>query len=127
MSNSLDMDERYGRKKGALRFFPYAIFLALIGWLFWTGIYHSNPVVASNLLSFKAVDEKAMSITFEITRKDPNQEIDCRLTAVDLDKFIVGEIVHRIPAGAKHLRVTTEIPTRVYSVSADVVSCTAAN
>lgn len=126
MSEPLDMDDRYGRKSSPLRFIPYAIFAALVGWLFWTGYFHSNPTVTANLISFKEVNEKSMGITFEITRNDPKQAIDCTLTAVDLDKFIVGEIVHRIPAGEKHLRVTTQIPTRVHSVSASVVRCYAA-
>lgn len=127
MSSPLDMDDRYGRKRSRFRIIPYAIFLALVGWLFWTGFYHSNPTVTANLLSFKEVNEKSMGITFEITRNNPDQIIDCRLTAVDFDKFIVGEVVHRIPAGEKHLRVYAEIPTRARAVSADVVRCFAAN
>ena len=121
--NNLDMDDRYGRKRTPFRFVLYALFIALIGWLFWTGIYHSNPEIRANLISFKEVNEKSMSITFDLTRRDPNQVIDCRLTAVDIDKYIVGEIVHRIPAGQKFLRVITEIPTRTHSVSASVVRC----
>lgn len=127
MSSPLDMDDRYGRKRSRYRFIPYVIFTALVGWLFWTGFYHSNPTVTANLLSFKEVSEKSMGITFEITRNNPDQIIDCRLTAVDFDKFIVGEVVHRIPAGEKHLKVYAEIPTRARSVSADVVRCFAAN
>jgi hypothetical protein len=125
--DALDMDDRYGRKRTPLRFLPYAIFSLLIIWLFWSASYHSNPTVTANLLSFKEVSEKSMGITFEITRNNPKQPIDCTLNAVDLDKYVVGEIVHRIPAGAKHLRVTTEIPTRVHSVSASVVRCVGAN
>jgi hypothetical protein len=125
--NSLEMDDRYGRGKSAWRFLPYGIFGALLVWLFWSASFHSNPIVASNLLSFKEINEKSMSITFEITRNDPNQAIDCTLNAVDYEKFIVGEIVHRIPAGQKHLRVTAVIPTRAHSVSASVVRCNAAN
>ena len=127
MSSPLDMDDRYGRKRSATRFIPYLIFITLVGWLFWTGAHHSNPTVVSNLLSFKEIDEKTMGITFEITRNNPKQEIDCTLAAVDLDKFVVGEIVHRIPSGEKHVRVTAKIPTRVHSVSASVVRCFAAN
>ena len=127
METPLNMDDRYGRKRSNWRFLPYAIFSALLLWLFWSASHHSNPTVTANLLSFKEVNEKSMGITFEITRSDPNQAIDCTLNAVDYDKFVVGEIVHRIPAGQKHLRVTTNIPTRVHSVSASVVRCVAAN
>jgi hypothetical protein len=124
--DSLDFDDRYGRKRSPLRFTPYVIFSALLVWLFWSATYHSNPVVTENLLSFKSVNEKSMGVLFEITRNNPNQEIDCTLQAVDIDKFIVGEVVHRIPAGAKHLRVNATIPTRALAVSASVVRCQAA-
>ena len=127
METPLNMDDRYGRKRSNWRFLPYAIFSALLLWLFWSASHHSNPTVTANLLSFKEVNEKSMGITFEITRRDQNQPIDCTLNAVDYGKFVVGEIVHRIPAGQKHLRVTTNIPTRVHSVSASVVRCVAAN
>ena len=127
METPLNMDDRYGRKRSNWRFLPYAIFMTLIGWLFWVGFYHSNPTVTANLLSFKELNEKTMGITFEITRNDPKQAIDCTLTAIDIDKIIVGEIVHRIPAGEKNVRVSTEIPTRSHSVSAFVVRCFAAN
>lgn len=127
MSSPLDMGDRYGRKRSAWRFLPYVIFSALLVWLFWSASFHSNPTVTANLLSFKEINEKSMGITFEITRNDPKQPIDCTLNAVDLDKFIVGEIVHRIPAGEKHLRVSTSIPTRAHSVSASVVRCIAAD
>jgi hypothetical protein len=127
MSSPLDMDDRYGRKRSRYRLLPYAIFLALVGWLFWTGFYHSNPTVTANLLSFKEISEKSMGINFEITRNNPNQDIDCRLTAVDFDKLIVGEVIYRIPAGEKHLKVYAQNPTRARSVSAEVVRCFAAN
>lgn len=127
MSGALDMNDRYGLKRSRLRFLPILIFVSLIGWLFWAGFYHSNPTVTANLLSFKEINEKSMGITFEITRSNPDQAIDCTLTARDLDKIIVGEIVHRIPAGEKNLRVSTEIPTRSHSVTASVVRCFAAN
>jgi hypothetical protein len=127
MGGQLNMDDRYGRKKSPLRLIPYVIFALLIGWLFWSATHHSNPTVAVNLISFKEINEKSMGITFDITRNDPSQAIDCKLTAVDFDKYVVGEIVHRIPAGDKSLRVTTQIPTRVHSVSADVVRCYPAN
>ena len=125
----LDLDDRYGRKKAnkgnqfGLRTLVIAVFIALVAWLFWSAFYHSNPTVSANLMSFKAVNEKSMGIKFEITRRDRQQPITCRLTAVDIDKFIVGEIQYRIAPGAKHEIIETQIPTRAQSVSASVVRC----
>ena len=120
---TLDLEDRYGRKRSSLRYLLYLIFLALLGWLYWSGSYHSNPVVVPNLISFKAIDEKQMGINFEITRRDPNQAITCRLTAIDIDKYIVGEVEYRVAPGDKHMTISTTIPTRSKSVSASVVSC----
>ena len=122
----LDLDDRYGRKKVNRtwsRSLVIALFIALVAWLFWSASYHSNPTVSSNLMSFKAVNEKSMGIKFEITRRNGEQPITCRLTAVDIDKFIVGEIQYRIAPGAKHEVIETQIPTRALSVSASVARC----
>ena len=122
----LDLDDRYGRKKVNRtwsRSLVIAIFMALVAWLFWSAAYHSNPTVSANLMSFNAVSEKSMSIRFEITRHNGEQPITCRLTAVDIDKFIVGEIQYRIAPGAKHEVIETQIPTRALSVSASVARC----
>ena len=122
----LDLNDRYGRKKinrTWSRSLVIVAFIALVVWLFWSAFYHSNPTVSANLISFKAVSEKSMGIKFEITRRDRQQPITCRLTAVDIDKFIVGEIQYRIAPGAKHQVIETQIPTRAQSVSASVVRC----
>jgi hypothetical protein len=128
--SGLDLDDRYGRKRTPVRFAKYLIFALLFGalftWLVWSATYHSNPTVVPNLISFKESNEKSMGIKFEITRNDPNQPIDCKLTAVDIDKYVVGEITYRIPAGDRHEVISTQIPTRAHSVSASVERCVAA-
>ena len=129
--NQLDLDDRYGRKRTPKRFLTY-IFSSLlvatfITWLIWSGTHHSNPTVVPNLISFKEVNEKSMGIKFEITRNNSEQPIDCKLVAVDIDKFVVGEITYRINAGDKHEVINTQIPTRAHSVSASVERCWAAN
>ena len=125
--SNLDLDDRYGRKRSSLRYLAYLLFLLALGWLFWSGFYHSNPTVVPNLISFKEIDEKSMGINFELTRRDPNQAITCRLTAVDIDKYIVGETQYRIARGGTHVLVSTTIPTRSKAVSASVVGCAPTN
>lgn len=123
----LDLDDRYGRKKtlGQIsgKVFVIGLIIILFGWFIWAATYHSDPKVKANLISFKAVNEKSMGIKFQITRNDPNQALDCTLIAVDLDKYVVGEITYRVPAGQKSQIIETEIPTRSYSVSASVSRC----
>ena len=123
----LDFDDRYGRTrtKGerSSRVFLIVLIIALLGWFIWAATYHSDPSVKKDLISFKAVNEKSMGIKFRVTRNDPNQALDCRLIAVDIDKYVVGEITYRVPAGQKSQIIETQIPTRSYSVSASVARC----
>lgn len=126
-ADPLDLDDRYGRKKtlGQIsgKVFVIGLIIILFGWFLWAATYHSDPKVKTNLISFKAVDEKSMGIKFQITRNDPNQVLECTLIAVDIDKYVVGEITYRVPAGQKSQIIETQIPTRSYSVSASVDRC----
>ena len=123
----LDLDDRYGRTRTngqrSARLMLIALIIFLFAWFIWAATYHSDPSVKANLISFKAVNEKSMGIKFQVTRNDPNQALDCRLIAVDIDKYVVGEITYRVPAGQKNQIVETQIPTRSYSVSASVARC----
>lgn len=122
---TLDLDDRYGRKpsNASTKLFIAALALGLFAWLIWSANYHSDPQVKVNLISFKAVSDKSMGINFQVTRRDPNQPVECRLVAVDIDKYVVGEISYRLPAGKKVETIYTQIPTRSYSVSASVTRC----
>ena len=123
----LDMDDRYGRKPTNCRFvgkaFIVTLVLALFAWLLWAANYHSDPAVKVNLISFKAVNEKSMGINFQVIRRDPAKVVECRLVAVDIDKYVVGEQTMQVPAGKKNVKVSAEIPTRSLSVSASVSRC----
>lgn len=125
----LDLNDRYGlantRGRVIERVFIIALALSLITWLFWSANYHSDPQIKADLISFKAVSEKSIGINFQIIRREPGQSIECRLVAVDIDKYVVGEISYRIPAGKKRELISALIPTRSYAVSASVSRCTA--
>jgi hypothetical protein len=123
----LDMDDRYGRKPTTGKFvgkaFIVTLVLALLAWLLWAANFHSDPAVRVNLISFKAVNEKSIGINFQVIRRDPANEVECRLIAVDIDKYIVGEQTVRVPAGKKNEKISAVIPTRSLSVSASVSRC----
>ncbi len=130
-NGALDLDDRYGRIKTTSdklgRAFTVTLLVTLFAWLIWAANYHSDPEVKVSLISFKAINEKSMGINFQITRRDPAQPIECTLVAVDIDKYVVGEINYRIESGKKREVINTVIPTRSYSVSALISRCAAAN
>lgn len=115
--------ERYGVKPGRWKYVALFIAVIAIPWLLWTAWVHSNPESRTSLISFKAVDDRAISITFALTRKNPDTEFICTLLARDIDKNVVGEIDLLVPAGVKNQKVTAQIPTRLPAVNAGVVEC----
>ena len=119
-------EERYGVAK-ATRWPAIALGVGIlgIGWLVWSALYHSNPPLRSQLVSFTITDDRAASVRYFIERQDSNQVVVCTLIARDFDKNIVGQIDQEIPAGKSKVELITEVPTRSEAVNADVSSCRA--
>jgi hypothetical protein len=119
-------EERYGVAK-ATRWPAIALVVGIlgIGWLMWSALYHSNPSLRSQLVSFTITDDRAASVRYFIEREDRNQVVVCTLIARDFDKNIVGQIDQEIPAGKSKVELVTTVPTRSEAVNADVSSCRA--
>ena len=119
-------EERYGVTK-ATRWPALALVVAIlgIGWLMWSALYHSNPPLRSQLVSFTIADDRSASVRYFIERQDSNQVVVCTLIARDFDKSVVGQIDQEIPAGKSKVELVTVVPTRSEAVNADVSSCRA--
>jgi hypothetical protein len=117
-------EERYGASKPT-RWPAIALLVGVvgIGWLMWSALYHSNPSLRSQLVSFTITDDRAASVRYFIERADSNQVVVCTLIARDFDKNIVGQIDQEIPAGKSKVELVTDVPTRSEAVNADVSSC----
>ncbi len=119
-------EERYGVAK-ATRWPAIALVVGIvgIGWLVWSALYHSNPPLRSQLVSFAITDDRSASVRYFIERQDSNQVVVCTLIARDFDTNIVGQIDQEIPAGKSKVELVTDVPTRSQAVNADVSSCRA--
>ena len=119
-------EERYGAAK-ATRWPAIALVVAIlgIGWLMWSALYHSNPPLRSQLVSFTITNDREASVRYFIERTDSQQVVVCTLIARDYDKNIVGQIDQEIGAGKSKVELVTVVPTRSESVNADVSSCRA--
>ncbi len=117
-------EERYGAKKGT-RWPVLAAIVAIlgIGWLMWTALYHSNPPLRSQLVSFTIPSDREASVRYFIERTDSQKAVVCTLIARDFDKNIVGQIDQEIAAGKSKVELVTLVPTRSEAVNADVSSC----
>ena len=118
--------DRYGIKKAPAWRLP-AIVIAILGvsWVFWAGWHHAHPPVRYTLISFNVIGEKAVSIRYEVNRRDPNQEIACSLVARDFDKNIIGQIEDLIPVGDALVTREVTVPARTTPVNAAVLDCNA--
>ena len=119
-------EERYGAAK-AMRWPAIALVVAIlgVGWLMWSALYHSNPPLRSQLVSFTITNDREAKVRYFIERSDSQQVVVCTLIARDYDKNIVGQIDHEIGAGKSKVELVTVVPTRSESVNADVSSCRA--
>ena len=119
-------EERYGATK-ATRWPAIALVVAIlgIGWLMWSALYHSNPPLRSQLVSFTITNDREASVRYFIERTDSQQIVVCTLIARDYDKNIVGQIDQEIGAGKSKVELVAVVPTRSESVNADVSSCRA--
>ena len=117
-------EDRYGVRPTKGWVTP-AVVIAVIGisWLIWAGLHHSNPNIRASVISFTATADRAMSIRYEVVRKDKGQVITCTLVARDYDKNVVGQIEDEIGPGLAVVQKNTDIPTRSQGVNADVVAC----
>ena len=122
--DAFNYEERYGATK-ATRWPAIALIVAIlgIGWLMWSALYHSNPPLRSQLVSFTITDDRSASVRYFIEREDSNQVVVCTLIARDFDKNVVGQIDQEIPAGKSKVELVTDVPTRSKAVNADVSSC----
>ena len=117
-------EDRYGVLPTKGWVIPAVVIAAIgISWLFWAGQHHSNPNIRASVISFTATTDRAMSIRYEVVRKDKNQVLTCTLVARDYDKTVVGQIEEEIGPGLAVVQKNTDIPTRSQGVNADVVAC----
>jgi hypothetical protein len=117
-------EDRYGVRPAKRWVLPATVIAAIgISWLVWVGLHHSNPDIRSSVISFTATTDRAMSIRYEVVRKDKDQVLTCTLVARDYDKTVVGQIEDEIGPGLSVVQKNTEIPTRSQGVNADVVAC----
>jgi hypothetical protein len=119
-----DYNDRYGIRSQRA-WLPYAISLLIVGggWLIWAALHHAQPAISSQLLAFDNKDSRNIEIRYILTREDPSQSATCILTARDINKVIVGQVIDRIPAGSSPIERAVKIPSRADAVNAGIQSC----
>jgi hypothetical protein len=119
-------NERYGVKK-ARSWIAIALITAVVGvgWITWAGLYHSNPEIRVQLISFTVDSDRAVSVRYSVDRSSADSISICTVIARDFYKDIVGQIDVEIPAGKEKVELVSVVPTRNLAVNADVLTCRA--
>jgi hypothetical protein len=84
---------------------------AALGWLLWAAFYHSNPQVASRLVSYDVVDTHHVDVTIQVDRV-AGVTATCRVLAEASDHAVVGELAFLVgpqPDGGTSGRVNSTV------------------
>jgi hypothetical protein len=66
-----------------------------LAWLLWAAFYHSNPQVASRLVSYDVVDTHHVDVTIEVDRA-AEVTATCHVLAEASDHAVVGDLTFRV-------------------------------
>lgn len=84
----------------------------------------AKSTITGETATVEQIDENAMRVVVDITRKDTSVPTYCIVTALDYDINEVGRREVVIPAGGETTeRIAVEVPTRATAVSGDVYGC----
>ena len=119
-----DYNDRYGVKRPR-SWIAIALITAIVGvgWITWAGLYHSNPQIRVQLISFTVDSDRAVSVRYFVDRNSADTASICTVIARDFYKDIVGQIDVEVPAGKEKVELVSVVPTRSQAVNADVSTC----
>ena len=121
-----DYNERYGlRKKRSWVGIALITAIVGVGWITWAGLYHSNPEIRVQLISFTIDNDREVSVRYFVERDSAEAVSICTVIARDFYKDIVGQIDVEIPSGKEKVELVSIVPTRSLAVNADVSTCRA--
>jgi hypothetical protein len=121
-----DYNDRYGlRKKRSWVGIALITAIVGVGWITWAGLYHSNPEIRVQLISFTVDSDREVSVRYFVERDSAEAVSICTVIARDFYKDIVGQIDVEIPSGEEKVELVSIVPTRSLAVNADVSTCRA--
>lgn len=118
------MEERYGRSGRGIRAAAVIFFAALIAFVAWSGWHYATTTIRTQVISFVGTD-KSMTIRYQLTRRDAQTTVICRITAQDYQRKVVGEITDEIGPGLATMTRYVQVPTLKPAAAGFVGPCTA--
>ena len=118
---------RYPRR----RRWPFVTLGVVLGvllgsWTLWTAVWHANPAVSAQVLSFQVTSDSEVTLVLHVDRPDPSVVGVCTVIAQSVNYQQVGELDVRIPAGSQRLTdVDVVLKTISRATSASLQRCRA--
>lgn len=116
------MEERYGRRRRGFTSFAVVMLLLLTGFVIWSGWHYATTPIRTQVISFTPT-AKGMLVRYELTRRDSQMTVICRVAAQDYQRKVVGEIADEIGPGLSSLTRTVEVPTFTSAAAVFVGPC----
>ena len=130
VSQQEELTERYGAPSPVARRALVSMIVlvvgAFLGWLAWTALFHGNPDVSSQLVSFTVDDEHQVTARVDVQLGDDDVVATCLLRAIAEDHTVVGELHFDVRASdlEDDSVLEREIRTERRATSVDPVGCT---
>jgi hypothetical protein len=127
------LSERYGAPspvaRRALVTGVVVVAAAFLGWLAWTALWHGDPEVTSDLVTFTVDGEHQVTARVDVRLDDEDVVASCVLRAVAEDHTVVGELQFEVRASDLEDGTVLErqIRTERRATSVDPVGCTTAD
>ncbi len=101
------------------------VFALLLGsWTLWTAVWHANPAVSAEVLSFTVVSDSEVQVVLHVDRPDPSTAGVCTVITQSENYQQVGELDAQIEPGTERLTdITLTIRTISRATSASLQSC----
>lgn len=125
--------ERIAARYPARRRWPFVALGIVLGvllgtWTLWTALYHANPAVSAQVLSFQVVSDSEVRLVLHVDRPDPSVAGVCTVIAQSENYQQVGELdVQLAPGTTRLVDVPVTLRTIARATSASLQSCRAAS
>ena len=124
-----DLQQRYRTPRTATRVLALVLIVAMVasgvGFLAWSVLFHSTPMVSSQLTSWEIEDDHLAVGDIVVARESQFTEASCRLRAIAADHTVVGEVTVPVTDGPAEQSLQVEIRTEREATTVQNIGCTA--
>jgi hypothetical protein len=120
--------DRYGRAprlRGRTTAVVLGVLVVLAGLaVAWVGYRNLGPrPIEGQTVAAHVVDDRTMSVTFSMTRRDPSRPVSCEVRVTDKHGIVVGSQTVTLAPGPADTSTTVQVHTSARPVAGELASC----